>query len=62
MINLQIQGIEDLVAFVAIIKGETIDFVKLRQFQTDLTKSSDSLKQAVVNSQSGGVSNAKSSG
>lgn len=61
MINIQIQGIEDLMAFASIIKGEEVDLAKLRQFQVDLTKSSSVLRQAVVNSQ-GDVKDAKSVG
>lgn len=62
MINIQIQGIEDLMAFASIIKGEEVDLAKLRQFQVDLTKSSSVLRQAVVNSQQGDVKDAKSVG
>lgn len=54
-INIQIQGIEDLIFFVSIIKGEPIDLEKLRKLTVELNASSKNLEQAV---QQQGVDNA----
>ena len=46
-INIQIQGIEDLIAFVAIVKGEEITAAKIRSLISDLNTSSNKLEEAV---------------
>ncbi len=59
MINLQIQGIEDLVAFVAIIKGKDLDTEEIQKITAAVNKDTNSLREA-VDSQ-GGLTSAKPS-
>lgn len=46
MFEIKISGIDDFMAFVAIIRGEELDFQKLKKFTKELNKDSDALIKA----------------
>jgi hypothetical protein len=58
MLRIEIDGIENLIAFVKIIRGEDLDTDALKAITDTITKNTDALKKAV---QTQGETDAKSS-
>jgi hypothetical protein len=57
MLRIEIDGIENLIAFVKIIRGEDLDTDALKAITDTITKNTDALKKAV---QTQGETDAKS--